>query len=67
MMNDEMKIVDLEGIYSMEMVDLGMFLKWFKDILKSVGLKGEMVADTRERGHKMQKKTVNPVPDGRSP
>ena len=62
-----MKIGDLEGIYSMEMVDLGMFLKWFKEILKSVGLKEEMVAETRERGHKVQKKTVNPVPDGRSP
>ena len=29
----------LEGIYSMEMVDLGMFLKWLNEILKSVGLK----------------------------
>ena len=38
MKNDEIKIDDLEGIYSMEMVDLGMFLKWFKEILKSVGL-----------------------------
>lgn len=38
MMNDEMKIVCLEGIYSMKMVDLGMFLKWFMEILKSVGL-----------------------------
>ena len=57
----------LEGIYSMEMVDLGMFLKWFKEILKSVGLKEEMVAETRERCHMVQKKTVNPVPYGRSP
>ena len=38
MMNNDMKIVYLEGIYSMKMVDLGMFLKWFKEILKSVGL-----------------------------
>lgn len=67
MKNDEMKIDDLEGIYSIEMVDLGMFLKWFKEILKLVRLKGEMISDTRERGHKMQKKAVNPVPDGRSP
>ena len=60
-------MVILEGIYSMEMVDLGMYLKWLNEILKSVGLKWEMVAETRERVHKMQKKTVNPVPDGRSP
>ena len=38
MMNNEMKIVYLEGIYNMKMVDLGKFLKWFKEILKSVGL-----------------------------
>ena len=67
MMNNEMNLVSLEGIYNMKMVDLGKFLKWFNEILKSVGLKEEMVAETRERGHKVQKKTVNPVPDGRSP
>ena len=60
-------MVIVEGIYIMEMVDLGMFLKWLDEILKSVGLKWEMVADTRERVHKMQKKIVNPVPDRRSP
>ena len=67
MMNNEMNIVSLEGIYNMKVVDLGKFLKWFNRILKSVGSKEEMVAEIRERGHKMQKKTVNPVPDGRSP
>ena len=51
-------MVIMEGIYSMEMVDLGKYLKWLNEILKSVGLKWEMVADTRERVHKMQKKTV---------
>lgn len=60
-------MVIVEGIYSMEMVDLGIYLKWLNEILKSVGFKWEMVAETRERVHKMQKKTVNPVPDGRSP
>ena len=60
-------MVIVEGIYNMEMVDLGMYLKWLNEILKSVGLKWEMVAETRERIHKMQKKTVNPVPDCWSP
>ena len=60
-------MVIVEGIYSMEMVDLGNCLKWLKEILKSVGLKWEMVAETRERVHKMQKKIVNPVSDGRPP
>ena len=40
-------MVIVEGIYIMEMFDLGMFLKWLNEILKSVGLKWEMVADTR--------------------
>ena len=44
MMNNEMNIVSLEGIYNMKMVDIGQFLKWFNEILKSVGLKEEMVA-----------------------
>ena len=60
-------MVIMEGIYSMEVDDLGKCLKWLKEILKSVGSKWEMVAETRERIHKMQKNTVNPVPDGRSP
>lgn len=46
-------MVIVEGIYSMKMVDLGMYLKWLNEILKSVGLKWEMVAETRERVHKI--------------
>ena len=60
-------MVIVEGIYSMKMGDLGKCLKWLKEILKSVWLKWDMIAETREGIHKMQKKTVNPVPDGRSP
>ena len=60
MMNNEMNIVSLKGIYNMKVFDLGKILKWFNRILKSVGSKEEMVAETRERGHKMQKKTVKP-------
>jgi hypothetical protein len=53
MMNNEMKIVYLEGIYNMKMVGLGKIFKWFKEILISVGSEREIVADIRERDHKM--------------
>ena len=34
-------MVIMEGIYSMEMVVLGMYLKWLNEMLKSVGLNGK--------------------------
>ena len=45
-----------------------MIMRWFYEILKSVGIKGERVAASRERWSQQEKgNSEKHCPDGRSP